>query len=183
MFRRRGQKWTTERVRAEIATVEEELRELRRELLLKSNDVTWRSTKRVVEIEDQIVEAKAYLDELRLEIGVGNPVELKRAQVRAGGRMRQTERSRATKGYKERMRNERGIVSCEACGWRPPNPADDGVIHVHHIVQVSQGGTDEDSNLVALCANCHSLADRIARRKNAPTLKPQLIAVLTMRPA
>lgn len=34
-------------------------------------------------------------------------------------------------------------------------PIDDGKLNVHHIVQVSEGGGDEPTNLLTLCVDCH----------------------------
>ena len=39
---------------------------------------------------------------------------------------------------------------CEYCG--KPVLAD----HVHHIIPLSKGGDNRESNLIALCCNCHS---------------------------
>ena len=40
--------------------------------------------------------------------------------------------------------------SCVICGW-------DKVIHIHHIIQVKDGGNSELNNLVGLCPNHHTL--------------------------
>jgi 5-methylcytosine-specific restriction protein A len=42
--------------------------------------------------------------------------------------------------------------SCAMCGI-----SEDGflILQVHHVLPTSQGGSDEESNLVALCPNCH----------------------------
>ena len=42
---------------------------------------------------------------------------------------------------------------CAACGF-------DEVIEVHHIIPKHLGGTDDQDNLIILCPNHHSLADR-----------------------
>lgn len=31
-------------------------------------------------------------------------------------------------------------------------------LQIHHVVHRGQGGTDNEQNLITLCANCHSLA-------------------------
>jgi len=46
---------------------------------------------------------------------------------------------------------------CEVCG----NVA----IDIHHIVYRSQGGSDEASNLVALCRVCHKNAHDLGREE------------------
>jgi hypothetical protein len=48
---------------------------------------------------------------------------------------------------------ERGAV-CHVCGWNC-EPA----IEVHHITRRIDGGAHDRSNLVLLCANCHSVVE------------------------
>ena len=45
------------------------------------------------------------------------------------------------------------------CGYRCANPACRMVltIEIHHLDQVSEGGSNELSNLLPLCPNCHTL--------------------------
>ena len=43
-------------------------------------------------------------------------------------------------------------TGCFNCGW------DRGTCDIHHIVPVSKGGTDLNSNLTYICPNCHRLA-------------------------
>ena len=52
----------------------------------------------------------------------------------------------------------RGSI-CNVCGYslRP-------ALRVHHIVPVSLGGGDEESNLVLVCASCHSLIHHFATK-------------------
>ena len=38
--------------------------------------------------------------------------------------------------------------TCEECGVNK-------AVHTHHIVKVEEGGRDSDSNLMALCLECH----------------------------
>jgi len=40
---------------------------------------------------------------------------------------------------------------CAHCGSNFP------ILHKHHIIPISEGGTDEITNLVQLCPNCHAL--------------------------
>ncbi len=49
-----------------------------------------------------------------------------------------------------RIRKERGDI-CQVCGW------DEARCDVHHIVEWSEGGTDEPDNLIVLCPNHHRL--------------------------
>lgn len=52
----------------------------------------------------------------------------------------------------------RSIVLHE-CGYKCANPACRMVLtlEIHHLEQVSEGGSNEPSNLLALCPNCHAL--------------------------
>lgn len=62
------------------------------------------------------------------------------------------------RGYDKRWEKLRGMilrnapfcVDCEAVGRVTP------ATEVHHIVAKRDGGTDEESNLSALCKSCHS---------------------------
>lgn len=54
---------------------------------------------------------------------------------------------------------------CAICGWSIPQwrPGYEkheyaGGCEVHHIVPISQGGTEESDNLILLCPNCHKMA-------------------------
>lgn len=49
---------------------------------------------------------------------------------------------------------------CERCGWNLSS------CDIHHIIPKSDGGTNNRSNLIVLCPNCHRLAhQRIKRLK------------------
>lgn len=43
---------------------------------------------------------------------------------------------------------------CPCCGWSA------GRLQIHHILPVCKGGDNSIGNLIALCPNCHQLADR-----------------------
>ena len=47
-----------------------------------------------------------------------------------------------SKSYKERH------PICELCGVNPSK-------ETHHIIPLKKGGTNDDSNLMALCLSCH----------------------------
>jgi hypothetical protein len=55
-------------------------------------------------------------------------------------------RSREVKNHLSEMRG--GV--CEKCGNENYN-----ILQVHHIIEKSKGGTNEFSNLLLLCPNCH----------------------------
>lgn len=44
---------------------------------------------------------------------------------------------------------KRAGAACSICGWN------DAVCDVHHIIPKSQGGTDDNGNLIIICPNCH----------------------------
>jgi 5-methylcytosine-specific restriction endonuclease McrA len=54
-----------------------------------------------------------------------------------------------TRSFRTRFLEERGTV-CEECGYNKTP-----VLQIHHVVERSQGGTDDFSNLKLLCRNCH----------------------------
>lgn len=47
--------------------------------------------------------------------------------------------------------------TCQMCGATADGL--DGVMHVHHIVPVLAGGTNDLENLISLCASCHQTAE------------------------
>ena len=44
---------------------------------------------------------------------------------------------------------------CEHCNWRPPKRS---MLHAHHIIPQICGGSNDASNLIILCPNCHAIA-------------------------
>jgi 5-methylcytosine-specific restriction endonuclease McrA len=61
---------------------------------------------------------------------------------------------------RDRLLVERG-ASCQVCGF-----SCELALEVHHVVRVTDGGTDDWDNLVLLCANCHSLVDYLHKAVN-----------------
>ena len=45
---------------------------------------------------------------------------------------------------------EQDVILCEACSRQ--------AVDIHHIKYKSRGGTDDISNLIALCRKCHEMA-------------------------
>jgi predicted restriction endonuclease len=45
-------------------------------------------------------------------------------------------------------------LPCEICGWK------EATRDIHHILPVSEGGTNELSNLIVLCPNHHRMIHR-----------------------
>lgn len=55
---------------------------------------------------------------------------------------------------KRRLMLMRG-EACQVCAIEMPTKS---LIHAHHIVPIVNYGTDDDSNIVLLCPNCHAIA-------------------------
>jgi len=53
------------------------------------------------------------------------------------------------------LENAKGI--CEGCGAPAPfkTPQGEPFLEIHHVRTLADGGTDETTNAVALCPNCH----------------------------
>lgn len=45
---------------------------------------------------------------------------------------------------------ERDSQSCRECGRT-------NLLHIHHLVPLSKGGTNDIENLITLCGNCHQV--------------------------
>ena len=63
--------------------------------------------------------------------------------------------------YSYRMRHAEGnsvnhktliLLPCEVCGWK------EATRDLHHIIPISEGGSNDDTNLVTLCPNHHRCA-------------------------
>ncbi|OKY78664.1 MAG: Restriction endonuclease HNH family [Candidatus Methanohalarchaeum thermophilum] len=63
-------------------------------------------------------------------------------------------RSRTPKKLKEWIKERRANGKCEYCGQS------NYTLEAHHILPKSEDGADDPRNLIALCPNCHSRADR-----------------------
>lgn len=66
--------------------------------------------------------------------------------------------------------------ACQSCDARMP---DESMLHMHHVVPISRGGTNAPHMLALLCPNCHAKAhwiDRNAKQKPANAI--ELIAAL-----
>jgi 5-methylcytosine-specific restriction protein A len=60
---------------------------------------------------------------------------------------------------------------CEACANQAPFYTDDGspYLEVHHVKMLADGGSDQITNAVALCPNCHRRFHHSADRKSFVT--------------
>lgn len=70
---------------------------------------------------------------------------------------------------------QRGGPDCRVCRWEAPRRT---MMHAHHVVPISKGGTNERTNLVQLCPNCHALAHYEYRLGSRPDTVLDLIAIL-----
>ena len=63
------------------------------------------------------------------------------------------------------LEHAKGI--CETCGRPAPFELDDGTpfLEVHHVRLLAEGGSDQISNAVALCPNCHRRCHMALDRK------------------
>ncbi|MFC1595593.1 HNH endonuclease [Gemmatimonadota bacterium] len=52
----------------------------------------------------------------------------------------------------------RSLSICQECGLEEPD-----IMNVHHIIPISEGGTNNASNLIVLCPNCHTRAHKEIR--------------------
>jgi 5-methylcytosine-specific restriction enzyme A len=68
------------------------------------------------------------------------------------------QRTRGDKWMKKRRRILRRDPVCRVCKREPS-------VEVDHIVPLSEGGTDKDSNLAGVCANCHRVKTQEESRR------------------
>lgn len=67
---------------------------------------------------------------------------------------------------------------CMACPVTMPS---ESLVHLHHVVPVSDGGPDTRENCLLLCPNCHAIAHwryRKLAKDSRPTTPGQLLAML-----
>ena len=62
---------------------------------------------------------------------------------------------------------KRDDYRCQNCGRRG-GPYGDSELHAHHVVALSDGGTDKLSNLTTLCEGCHKSIHGSAMAPTAP---------------
>lgn len=63
------------------------------------------------------------------------------------------------------------VTRCSACGWQIPKifrthargKGQLTFLCIHHLLPRSEGGKEDDENLVALCPTCHEIADYLPR--------------------
>lgn len=70
-------------------------------------------------------------------------------------------------GYRNHIMR-RDNYTCQKCGEAHycinengiPIPTTDGLLDIHHIIRVADGGTDAPDNLITLCRECHKRAHK-----------------------
>ena len=78
------------------------------------------------------------------------------ARIKDGASGRTTYGNKAYEILKREAHDKQGY-KCIICGWHIPTALHGGCV-VHHIIHVSDGGTESMDNVAVLCPNCHSLA-------------------------
>lgn len=76
-------------------------------------------------------------------------------------------RVRNNAAYLRQRMAKRGS-QCAVCGFAVAS-----VLHLHHRVPVSKGGTNRIDNVVLLCPNCHALVHEATRRMFVPVTNEQ----------
>jgi len=81
----------------------------------------------------------------------------------AGQKRRDTDTLRYGPGWKNRRAEIRARDKvCRACGKTPEE--NQTALHVHHLKPFRFGGTNQPSNLVALCETCHHMIEAITEQ-------------------
>lgn len=60
---------------------------------------------------------------------------------------------------------------CQCCGYGKDEPDLMGVFNIHHMVAVQYGGSDNKSNLILICNNCHTLVHDYEKGRFLPEEK------------
>lgn len=63
------------------------------------------------------------------------------------------------------------LDECKICGFD-----DKDCLHRHHIIPKSQGGSDDESNIIVLCANCHAKVHRLILKGVNPQIALEKVA-------
>jgi len=58
----------------------------------------------------------------------------------------------------------RDNFTCQRCGKYGPSGG--GELHVHHKIPRGRGGSDDPSNLITLCSDCHAMQPHHERLRN-----------------
>lgn len=93
-----------------------------------------------------------------------NPPPLDEERDSKASTSSRTPRRNLTQRKKDEIVYDRADEVCERCG--EDTKGESLRLHVHHITPVSEGGSDNYSNLIALCPNCHDEAGKGAIPKN-----------------
>ncbi len=72
------------------------------------------------------------------------------------------------KHIRDRIR-ARDKYTCQSCGLGLNEPELASVFEIHHIVPVFKKGSDDDSNLILVCSNCHKVIHAYAKGEFLPS--------------
>lgn len=64
----------------------------------------------------------------------------------------------AIRVYRRQFIEQSGSLFCMQCQRAGSETT---TIEIHHIIPVSAGGSDDDTNLVTLCSECHKVVHRL----------------------
>lgn len=86
-------------------------------------------------------------------------------KYKQGSHRPRKDKVKSFKALQNRLIEDRGSHSCEDCGYNEI-PA---IVQMHHVIERSQGGTDDLDNLKFLCPTCHC-AEHYRRKHSVPNL-------------
>lgn len=92
---------------------------------------------------------------------LSNPNRL-HSKGRRPGKSRRT----STRTFRARLLATRGN-KCQLCGYDRHN-----ILNIHHIIERCNGGTDDESNLLLICPNCHTEVHKGFRMIHGELLEP-----------
>ena len=95
--------------------------------------------------------------ELEIRDNIESPPTKKPVGVQTPGRKKQYHEAiqRDAKVHAWVIKNSQGV--CECCKGKAPFTKISGLpgLEVHHVKQLSKGGSDRPQNAIAVCPNCH----------------------------
>jgi hypothetical protein len=146
------------------------------ELALATKIRELQDLERTIDVSPRIAERRipfvlAQIEDLRKMIRIGHAEQARYAAVEI---VREIKRQSAIRG------DDR--LTCEACDWSHPMPEASRVLNVHHVVPIAAGGSNESSNLVLICPNCHATAHSLLGRGLSPANRDEFLLVLKSDP-
>jgi hypothetical protein len=135
----------------------------------------------------RLAEADAQLDPAAPSEGAFRRVHELLRQVTELEKM--VERGRAEQTRAEAARAKSSLIAdktrldCEACAFSYAMPDATRVMQCHHVIPVADGGSNDATNLVILCANCHAIAHILRDNGAMVRDRGELLQTLKRRPA